>query len=869
MINSHILSNTAMDDGGGIYIDVYDAATAILTGTYVAGNVSLSSGGGIKVDRAWVTLYNSHVLSNTAEESGGGISGSVVITDSYILSNTAGFSGGGISGGGRITGSYIVANSAPRGGGLSGFSATITASYILSNTAIEKGGGLDLIFATITGTHILSNSAAIGAGLYLMAAGDTGSTLDIADSEIASNRAEVAGGGLYIEPYVESNPDTATVTITNTEIVSNSAANGGGIYNIGSLIALTNSKLAANRAEESGGGAYTVSLLDPCFRCPSKVPGVIEVVNSAVISNSAANGGGIFVNAGEIEVANAKIAANRAEVAGGALYVQNIDRFRGIAHVTNSEVVSNSAANGGAFQFTGGELIIGQSCIIGNSDTAVNQVGAIQIDARDNWWGVSSGPSGAGAGAGDSVSANVLYSPHLTSAILECPTLAAAMVLTKASTPAGVLVPGQPLTYTLTISNGGTTELQNIYVHDSLPSGFQLSQVNSTGATFEPEGSDYRIVSLSTGQVATLQLGGQVDLSLTADQLLENTATITHSVANTRSASASNNVVFPKVKWSAASYEAGEAGEIFTATVMISPVTAYATVTVEATIVDGMEITRVLTFPPGSSSQPVAVMVNDHVQAGPRTIQLELSAPVNAALGDPSMSSINVSEVIPVLNWSSATYDVDEGSGSFKAYVILSPVNPDATVTVEATIEDSAAAGTMATQLLTFPPGSSSQPVVVNIVDDEEVTPRTIALGLQSPSGARLGSRSHATIILIENDVERGLEVTVRADKVHAKVGESILYTYRITNTGVNALTISNAVDDHAGVVAGLIGGLAPHETRSATMSYVVKESDKPGPLVNEVVVTASDDEDISIVRCATTTVALGEFIINLPQISR
>jgi hypothetical protein len=36
------------------------------------------------------------------------------------------------------------------------------------------------------------------------------------------------------------------------------------------------------------------------------------------------------------------------------------------------------------------------------------------VTAKNNWWGNSTGPSGAGTGTGDSVSGKVIYDPWLT-----------------------------------------------------------------------------------------------------------------------------------------------------------------------------------------------------------------------------------------------------------------------------------------------------------------------------------------------------------------------------------------------------------------------------------------------------------------------
>jgi hypothetical protein len=89
----------------------------------------------------------------------------------------------------------------------------------------------------------------------------------------------------------------------------------------------------------------------------------------------------------------------------------------------------------------------------------------------------------------------------------------------------------------------------------------------------------------------------------------------------------------------------------------------------------------------------------------------------------------------------------------------------------------------------------------------------------------------------------------------------------------VEPLTVSNAVDDHLGVVSALVGNLAAGATVTTTMSYVVRESDLPGPLVNEVVVTANNGDGDTLVQSATAEVAISvegdDFKTNLPHIGR
>ena len=56
---------------------------------------------------------------------------------------------------------------------------------------------------------------------------------------------------------------------------------------------------------------------------------------------------------------------------------------------------------------------IRRSDLLGGSWGVNNQTPSYQIDARENWWGDPSGPSGAGPGTGRQTSAGVLFDPWL------------------------------------------------------------------------------------------------------------------------------------------------------------------------------------------------------------------------------------------------------------------------------------------------------------------------------------------------------------------------------------------------------------------------------------------------------------------------
>jgi hypothetical protein len=103
-----------------------------------------------------------------------------------------------------------------------------------------------------------------------------------------------------------------------------------------------------------------------------------------------------------------------------------------------------------------------------------------------------------------------------------------------------------------------------------------------------------------------------------------------------------------------------------------------------------------------------------------------------------------------------------------------------------------------------------------------------------------------------------GLSLSKSADLTTASVGDSITYTYTITNT--DNLTINNVSleDDLLGPID--LGGqtsLDAGGTITATANYTVTESDLPGPLVNTATVSGNDEYGNTVTASATATVEL------------
>ena len=170
--------------------------------------------------------------------------------------------GGGVLAGGNVYPEYAYVE--------------MTDVIVVSNVAAQSGGGIDLQFGTLKATRCLiaHNRASQGGGIY----DQEENHLDLIDSTVARNDAELDGGGIYFEAM-------NTPTILRTTISDNaSGRNGGGIWaHAGSIpsvppagVSLDHSAVVNNTAAQMGGGFFQFALRRP----PVLVDGSIISLNS-------------------------------------------------------------------------------------------------------------------------------------------------------------------------------------------------------------------------------------------------------------------------------------------------------------------------------------------------------------------------------------------------------------------------------------------------------------------------------------------------------------------------------------------------------------------------------------------------------------
>jgi hypothetical protein len=439
--DGRIERNSAEWDGGGVYVE---EGSATVTGVQVISNSADRYGGGVHVSSSSATLEVSggRVEGNSAAWDGGGVfiaSASATLTGTEVTDNWGGYDGGGMyvdEGSATLTGTEVVSNAAgDEGGGVyvEEGSATVTGVQVISNSADRYGGGVHVEegSATLTGVQVISNSAdRYGGGVCVW---DGNATLS--GGGVEGNSAAWDGGGVYVAG--------GSATLSGTQVISNSAEwDGGGVCVWDGNATLSGGRVGGNSAEY-GGGVYVQD-------------GSATLSGTHVISNSADAGGGVYVDYGiaTLDVTGGSIGANSVSSHGGGVYVDE-----GSATLSRTHVISNAAGLSGCglYLASSGAITATDGCIVYNSAPdlsidksapaaagpgdpvtytlafsntgilAVDNAGGGTLNAADNWWGAADGPSGAGPGSGDSVSAGVDFTSVKASAPTGCPVLASSI----------------------------------------------------------------------------------------------------------------------------------------------------------------------------------------------------------------------------------------------------------------------------------------------------------------------------------------------------------------------------------------------------------------------------------------------------------
>ncbi|PNX46122.1 MAG: hypothetical protein BV456_12695, partial [Thermoplasmata archaeon M8B2D] len=160
----------------------------------------------------------------------------------------------------------------------------------------------------------------------------------------------------------------------------------------------------------------------------------------------------------------------------------------------------------------------------------------------------------------------------------------------------------------------------------------------------------------------------------------------------------------------------------------------------------------------------------------------------------------------------------------------------DASLTDVTVMDDKLGTITLGTATLA-PGGSTSGTATYTVVEGDLPGPivnTATATGID-PTGGTVTDSDTESVALTYNPC---INIDKEASVGTASVGQTITYTYTVTNCGDVTLTGVTVVDDKLGTITLGTATLAPGGSTSGTATYTVVEGDLPGPIVNTATAT-------------------------------
>ena len=398
LINCTVSGNSAGAQGGGLFSNA-DVGTTTLTNCTISGNNALGAGGGVyDVAGDGLALLNTIIAGNTAV-SGPDAAGAFASNGNNLIGATDGSSGWASS---DLTGTIasaldpVLAPLAYYGGptptmALLPGSPAMNAGAASGITTDQRGfaldGPIDIGAFQVQADPLMVNITAGSAGsplgtLNLPGAVDladvlpgantitfdptvfasvqtitlTGTQLELSNTSGTESiigpaaGVTVSGGGLSRVFQVDANVTASVSGLTITSGNAGPASDGGGLYNIGGSVRMTNCTVSGNYAGVDGGGL-------------SNDTGTMVLANVVISGNTAGSGGGgMATRNGTTTVTNATISGNTAGTAGGGVIAQGA----GSVTLTNCTVSGNNSGR------NGGGLSISETAALTNCTISAN-----------------------------------------------------------------------------------------------------------------------------------------------------------------------------------------------------------------------------------------------------------------------------------------------------------------------------------------------------------------------------------------------------------------------------------------------------------------------------------------------------------------
>ncbi len=380
-------TNTATEDGGGIYA-VGGSIVNLMDGGSLLDNSASLNGGGIFLDASELVMAgnNTSICINAATGNGGGVylgggssltatSGKIGCTAEADYGNTATYGAGiySISSNINFQGTIQNNKAGVSGGAIYALGGVFSLRNVLvggtganeanwlTGTNGFSGPGIflkDVLAATLDATTISNNkwtttSMTYGGGLYLWTSTATLQNGSLVDRHNAPSLIEGRGGGIYL--------NSSTLTLDNSIVRNNIAQLGGGIrvFNSSVLNIRNGSWVDHNFSLEEGGGI--------AIGADAGIVPDVNVENSTLQYNhSSKSGGAVYMNAGTLDFTGWwDVRWNSADEYGGAFGVTGTGDVDFYAGGTSYLAVNSATMNGGGI-YLGNQDVVSLHAILGS-----------------------------------------------------------------------------------------------------------------------------------------------------------------------------------------------------------------------------------------------------------------------------------------------------------------------------------------------------------------------------------------------------------------------------------------------------------------------------------------------------------------------
>jgi len=778
-----------------------------LTATFQLKNGVALYGGfaGVETEReerdwqANLTVLSGDIDNNDLTDLAGVVTATANITgaNSYHVVTSSGNDSSAILDGFIVTaGKATVAGPHNMGGGFLNLSSSPTlANLIFSGNIATNGGAMhssNNSSPTLTNVVFSGNSAAVGGGMYNV----NNSNPMLLNAIFRNNSATGNGGGMH-------NVNGSSPTLTNVVFSGNSAPQGGGLDNIlNSSPNLTNVSVSGN----NGGGLRSHNNSHPTVQNSifwnnaggsiGNSTGSVPIIRYSLVQGC--NPGGIWnplcgTNGGN----------NLAD--GDPLFVSGPDPVHAPTSAGNLRLQAgspaidagnNAAVSGVPTDLDGNPRIIGPAVDLGPYEGNAYLL-AITIIGQGT---VTAAPSGGAYPLGTLVTVTAAAHPGWSFAGWSGD-------LTGMDNPQSLTVDGnKAITATFAnnppVAHAGPDQTVLIGWEVVLDGRGSYDDDPNQALSYDWVQTGGPAVSLSGSSVVTPTF-----MAPTSPAVLTFTLTVTD---NFGLASAPDNVVITVIE---------EEPITGLTAVNSSPTTLGQTTFFTATITEGSNVSYVWDF--GDSHSTTGAMAS-HIYAAAGLYTATVTAS-NLQGSVQSTTVVTVTNIAPIANAGpDETTEVNQlvtldGSGSIDpdghwplSYGWTQTGGPAVTLS----------SGTAVSPTFMTPASRTVLTFTLTVTDSYGLAsaPDTVVTTIQQPA----------------------ISISKQANVTTANVGQTITYTYAITNSGDTTLSQIYPVDDRLGPLFAAPISLEAGDTANQTLTYTVVESDLPGPLVNTVTVTGT-----------------------------